>query len=142
MPLLQNHLMQFQMYILVSFILYFHLLVFGILVTLVAWFLFQFFFHLAHLALQNVNKDYIIFLYFRNFVAKSDQKRKMGWTKHLIDKLVYKAIWRNSVRNMFCNCWYPFFTELNHCGGALFGQWLLHILYWCVGLHDLCQKQS
>ena len=39
------------------------------------------FFCLAHLALQNVNKDYVIFLYFRNFVAKSDQKRKMGWTK-------------------------------------------------------------
>ena len=30
----------------------------------------------AHLALQNVNKDYVIFLYFRNFVAKSDQKPK------------------------------------------------------------------
>jgi len=29
-----------------------------------------------HLALQNVNKDYVIFLYFRNFVAKSDQKPK------------------------------------------------------------------
>ena len=34
------------------------------------------FFHLALLALQNVNKDYIIFSYFRNFVAKSDQKPK------------------------------------------------------------------
>ena len=34
------------------------------------------FFRLAHLALQNVNKDYVIFLYFRNFVAKSDQKPK------------------------------------------------------------------
>ena len=34
------------------------------------------FFCLAHLALQNVNKDYIIFLYFRNFIAKSDQKPK------------------------------------------------------------------
>ena len=34
------------------------------------------FFRLAHLALQNVNKDYVIFLYFRNFVAKSDQKQK------------------------------------------------------------------
>ena len=35
------------------------------------------FFCLAHLALQNVNKDYVIFLYFRNFFAKSDQKQKM-----------------------------------------------------------------
>ena len=34
------------------------------------------FFRLAHLALQNVNKDYVIFSYFRNFVAKSDQKPK------------------------------------------------------------------
>ena len=56
--------------------------VFGILVTLVAWFSFRFF-RLAHLALQNVNKDYTIFLYFHNFFVKSDQKRKMGWTKHL-----------------------------------------------------------
>ena len=34
------------------------------------------FFSLAHLALQNVNKDYVIFLYFRNFIAKNDQKPK------------------------------------------------------------------
>jgi hypothetical protein len=32
---------------------------------------------LAHLALQNVNKDCVIFLYFRNSVAKSDQKPKI-----------------------------------------------------------------
>ena len=31
---------------------------------------------LAHLAWQNLDKDYVIFLYFRNFVAKSDQKPK------------------------------------------------------------------
>ena len=37
---------------------------------------FPVFFCLVHLALQNVNKDYIIFLYFHNFVAKSDQKPK------------------------------------------------------------------
>ena len=44
-------------------------MVFGILVNLVArfsiWFLRR-----AHLALQNVNKNYVIFLYFRNLVAK------------------------------------------------------------------------
>ena len=34
------------------------------------------FFRLAHLALQYVNKDYVIFSYFHNFVAKSDQKPK------------------------------------------------------------------
>ena len=49
--------------------------VYWFLVTLVAWFSFRFF-RLAHLALQNVNKDYIIFLYFCNFVAKSDKKPK------------------------------------------------------------------
>ena len=59
----------------VSFIPYFCLLVFGTLVTLVAWFSFHFF-RLAHLASQNLNKDYVIFLYFHNFVAKSDQKPK------------------------------------------------------------------
>jgi hypothetical protein len=37
---------------------------------------FPFFFCLAHLAFQNVNKDYVIFSYFRNFIAKSDQKQK------------------------------------------------------------------
>ena len=57
----------------VSFIPYFRLLVFGILVTLVA---FRFFRLAAHLALQNVNKYYVIFSYFRHFVAKSDQKPK------------------------------------------------------------------
>ena len=57
----------------VSFIPYFRHLFLGILVTLVAWYSFPFF-RLAHLALQNVNKDYIIFSYFHNFVTKSDQK--------------------------------------------------------------------
>ena len=44
----------------------------------VVWFSFLFL-SLAHVALQNVNKDYIIFPYFH----KSDQKpkTKMGWTK-------------------------------------------------------------
>ena len=36
---------------------------------------FPFFFRLAHLFMQNVNKDYVIFSYFRH--NKSDQKRKM-----------------------------------------------------------------
>ena len=46
------------------------------------------FFHLAHLALQNINNDYVIFLYFRKFIAKSDQKPKTknGMNKHLISK--------------------------------------------------------
>ena len=37
---------------------------------------FTFLFRLIHLALQNVNKDYVIFLYFRNFIAKNDKKPK------------------------------------------------------------------
>ena len=49
----------------VSFITYFRLLVFGTLVTLVAWFSFHFL-HLARGALQNINKGYVTFPYFRN----------------------------------------------------------------------------
>jgi len=49
------------------------------------------FFHLAHLALQNFNKDCVIVLYFRNFVDKSDQKlktkNKMNVTKETGKKL-------------------------------------------------------
>ena len=51
----------------VWFASYFCLLVFSILV---AWFSLRFF-RLAHLVLQNINKDYIIFSYFH------DQKTKM-----------------------------------------------------------------
>ena len=59
----------------VSFIPCFLLLVFGILGHFSCMIFFPVF-CLAHLALQNVNKDYVIFSYFRNFVAKSDQKPK------------------------------------------------------------------
>ena len=69
-----------------------HIFVFWFLVTLVAWFSFRF---SPRLALQNVNKDYGIFLYSPNFAAKSDQKQKktkMGWTKHISLFLVIVAI--------------------------------------------------
>ena len=71
----------------VLFIPYFRLLVFGILVTLV--FFLGFFLSLVHLALQNVNNDYIIFFYFLNFVAKSDQKAKMknGMNKTMVSSV-------------------------------------------------------
>ena len=61
--------------------------------------LFMFFFCLAHLSLQNVNKDYIIFSYFHNFVAKSDQKPKMGWTKHMrvFRNIYYSLQSKNSI---------------------------------------------
>ena len=83
-----GHVLYLDCVIYVSFIPYFRLLVFGILVTLVAWFSFLFF-RLAHLALQNVNKDYVIFLYFRNFVGKSDQKPK---TKNLMNETKMTSI--------------------------------------------------
>ena len=72
--------------------------------TIVSWYFgpfscvifFPFFFCLAHLALQNVNKDYIIFSYFCNFVAKSDQKlkKKNGMNKTNI----YISVSCNSAR--------------------------------------------
>ena len=68
----------------VLFVPYFRLLVFGILVTLVAWF--STFFCFAHLTLQNVNKDYQIFLYFWKFVAKNkkwDELNKYVTSKRL-----------------------------------------------------------
>ena len=55
---------------------------------------FPFLFRLAHLALQNVNKDYVIFLYFRNFIAKSDQKPKtknQKWNEKNIHSLICLA---------------------------------------------------
>ena len=56
---------------------------------------FPFFFHFAHLALQNVNKDYVIFSYFRNFMPKvtKTKKPKMGWTKHKSRKKVISKPW-------------------------------------------------
>ena len=77
----------------VSFIPYFYLF-FGILVTLVAWFSFRFY-RLAHLALQNINKDYIIFSYFSNMVARSDQKPKTknGISETFISKMLVKFIY-------------------------------------------------
>ena len=84
------------------FIPYFCLLVFGILVTLVAWFSFRFFFRLAHLALQNVNKDYVIFLYFRNFVDKSDQKPKTknGMNETTVVKIITNTLAASSYANI------------------------------------------
>jgi len=58
----------------VSFIPYFSFWYFGHFSCVI---FFPLFFRLAHLALQNANKDYVIVLYFSNFVAKSDQKPKM-----------------------------------------------------------------
>ena len=62
-----------------------HISVISFLVTLLAWLSFVFF-RLAHLALQNVNKDHAIFLYFHNLVAKRDQKTKnQKWDERNID---------------------------------------------------------
>ena len=62
----------------VLFIPFFCLLVFRVFLTLVAWFYFSLFLScLSCLVLQNVFNDYVIFSYFHNFIAKSDQKPKM-----------------------------------------------------------------
>ena len=54
---------------------------------------FPFFFRLAHLALQNVNKDYAIFLYFRNMNANR------FWTKNpQAGHSEHWAEWSNSSR--------------------------------------------
>ena len=65
-----------------------HIFVFWFLVFWSLWlrdFLSDFF-RLAHLALLNVNKDRIIFLYFCNIISKSDQKPKIkiGMNERLV----------------------------------------------------------
>ena len=71
----------------------FHILIFWFLVFWSLWlhdFLFIIF-CLAHLALQNVNKDCVIFLYFHNFVHKSDQKTiTKNWMNRTIDSCFCK----------------------------------------------------
>ena len=47
-------------------------------------FFFPFFLRLVHLALQNVNKNYVIFLYFRNFIPKVTKNQKWDELKHLL----------------------------------------------------------
>ena len=56
-----------------------------------------------HLALQNVNKDYIIFSYFGNFVAKTDenQKPKMERNKQYLLYLLFRAIRGTSQERSF-----------------------------------------
>jgi len=50
---------------------------FGILVTLVAWFFFRFFLSCPSCLIKcKPVKDCVIFLYFHNFIIKSDQKPK------------------------------------------------------------------
>ena len=54
-----------------------------------------------HLALQNVNKDYIIFSYFGNFVAKTDEKQKMERNKQYLLYLLFRAIRGTSQERSF-----------------------------------------
>ena len=63
------------------------------------------FFCLAHLALQNVNKDYITFSYFRNFIAKSDKKPKTknGMNATLKEKKVGPHIFVAFLEYLNCN---------------------------------------
>ena len=102
----------------VSFIPYFRILVFGILVTLVAWFSFRFF-RLAHLALQNVNKDYIVLLYFITSSPKvtKNQKRKMGWTKHMKNTSTFSfSRSRISILKSQLMGWNQFWRKKRTCG--------------------------
>ena len=104
----------------VLFIPYFRLLVFGILVTLVAWFSFRFF-RLAHLALQNVKKDCAICSYFCNFVAKSDQKPKtkngMNETKVAQNS---NSLWRPKQVSYLCSLLYCFSRNIFTQGKGIF----------------------
>ena len=68
----------------VSIILYFRLLFFGILVTLVAWFSFHFFPSCLSKCKQRLRN---IFLISSPKVTKN-QKQKMGWRKHLSTNFV------------------------------------------------------
>ena len=64
------------------------------------------------LPLQNTNKDYIIFLYFHNFVAKSNQKqknKKMGWTKQKMQRCRNPTT-LNSLKSVLQNCRLLFFS--------------------------------
>ena len=103
-----------------SSIPYFRLLVFGIVVALVAWFSFRIS-CLTHLALQNENKDYIIFLYFHSFLARSDQTPNLAWTKH---KLATKIL-------IFMTPWYYILlSRLQIFRGSrvqVFVQWWINI---------------
>ena len=76
-----NLLVHFLIITIVSFIPYFRLLVFGILVTLVAWFSFQFF-PSCPPCLAKCKQRLHIFVTSSPKVTKN-QKRKIGWTKHL-----------------------------------------------------------
>ena len=76
---------------------------------IVAWFSFRF---LSVLPLQNTNKDYIIFLYFHDFVAKSNQKQKnekMGWTKQKMQRCRNPTT-LNSLKSVLQNCRLLFFS--------------------------------
>ena len=112
----------------------------GILVTLVVWFCFCFF-CLAHLVLQNVNKDYVIFSYFVTSLPKvtKNQKQKMGWTNQ---KLWSKNNWWN------CNIWkklpfngwvgFEFLMRIEFCwdwDGMYDGFWLARIR---LNVTDFC----
>ena len=106
-----------QFYMFVSFIPYFRLLIFGILVP---WFSFRFFF-LAPLALQNVDKDNV--MYFSNFVASDqNQKPKIEWTKQLsVAQLVENENWKK----LFA-AWLPLHSFANVFSSEVKSSFYLH----------------
>ena len=109
----------------VLFIQYFRLLFFGILVTLVAWYL-SLFFLLAHLVLQNVNKDYVIFLYFRNF-----------WAFHPIFVTWFLVVFGDQVTKILHNSLFTFFTEQGKTGkNGTHGNKNIATYFWYFGSFD------
>ena len=81
----------------VSFIPYFRLLVFGILITLVAWFSFRFFPSCLAKCKQRLCN---IFVTLSPKVTKN-QKWKMRWTKHLVHTRT-NYIWTNVQLLIYC----------------------------------------
>ena len=97
---------------------------------------FPVFFRLTHLALQNVNKYYVIFSYFHNFIAKSDQKPKTKYgmnetivIKNLLKKNLPHALLMRIIKVRGSPTWtgpatlvpvvpYPFLISIWHSGGV------------------------
>ena len=98
------------------------------LVTLVALFSFHFF-PSCPSCHANVNKDYVIFLYFCNITAKIDQKtKKQKWEFKMADTHKNEIFKNRKFAKCFCDDfamtvdWLTLESLFNHCGKT--SQWL------------------
>ena len=112
------------------------------------------FFHHAHLALQNVNKEYVIFLYFRNSNAKSDEKQKtkyginetfeMNW-RDLCDTAEFWMLWtleKNKRRKKNMNwSFVPWWTQNDTATKCVFN-FISSFLGGDLTFKRLCQKDT